>query len=156
MYSIEEATCADADYVALHMRQSDIDEMWSAHRHTPIESARSCLMNSDHSFVGKYNGVPFYFFGLQLGTEFDRTGHVWGLGTDQVLRHARTFYPASKRFVTFCRGHVDVLQNYVDCRNTASYGWLKRLGFHFDDPAPFGIEGRDFMRFWMPGGFLDV
>lgn len=154
--TIEEATVAMATYVGQNMRRSDREEVLASHGHSPVDAAVQSVMSSRFAYCGLADGVPFYLFGLRDGTAVHPVGSVWGLGTDQVARHAKSFWPASVNFIAFCRGHVERLENHVDVRNRISIAWLKRLGFRFDEPAPYGKAGLPFMRFWMEGGFLNV
>ncbi len=154
--SIEPATLAHADYIGMHMRQSDAVEVMASHGHNPVEACRHAMMVSDHVFAGMADGVPFYLFGMREGTVLNHTGYIWGLGTDELLHHAKSFWPASRNFVAYCRGHVDRLENFVHIDNHVSIAWLRRLGFRFDDPAPYGVAGDNFLRFYMEGGFLCV
>ena len=154
--TIEEATLSHAAYIAAHMRESDIMEVQASHGHSPLEASTQSIMVSRFAFCGMVAGRPAYLFGMRDGTVFNNTGYVWGLGTDEVLKHRKTFWPACRNFISFCRGHVSMLENYVDCRNTMSIAWLRRLGFQFDEPAPYGVSELPFMRFWMNGGFLNV
>lgn len=154
--SIGPATLAHADYIARNMRESDVLEVRASHGHDPFQAARASVMASRFAFCGLLDNRPAYLFGMRDGTATDSTGYVWGLGTDELSSHSKSFWPASRNFIAFCRGHVDHLENFVHVDNHMSIAWLRRLGFEFDDPAPFGVEGRDFMRFWMKGGFLNV
>lgn len=156
MIRIEKATLAHADRIAANLRESDRLEVMASHGHNPFEACRASVLVSRFAYCALADGVPFYLFGLRTGTAVFNTASIWALGTDELRRHAKTFWPASQNFVAFCRGHADELSNYVDCRNTASIAWLKRLGFQFEEPAAHGVQGRDFMRFSMKGGFLSV
>jgi len=154
--TIEPATLAHADYIAAHMRKSDVMEVGASHAHSPREAARASVMVSRFAFAGMADGVPVYLFGLRDGTAFNRTGYVWGLGTDELLKYSKDFWPASRNFIAFCRGQSDRLENYVHAENLISIRWLEKLGFKFEEPAPWGVRGELFMRFWMEGGFLNV
>jgi xanthine/CO dehydrogenase XdhC/CoxF family maturation factor len=147
---------AHADAVAEKMRASDVLEVLASHGHAPREAARASVLCSRFAYAGCADGKPFYLFGMRDGTAVDRRCVVWGLGTEDLPAHAKSFWPASRNFIAFCRGHADLLENFVDCRNQLSIAWLKRLGFRFDDPQPYGVRGYPFMRFWMEGGFLNV
>ncbi len=152
--TIEVAKLRHADVIAQGMRAADIEEVMASHGHEPLQAAQGSILSSRFAYVGCADGVPFYLFGMRDGTAFSNVGSVWGLGTDELPRHAKSFWPASRNFIAFCRGHVDRLENYVDVRNLMSIAWLRRLGFQFDEPAPYGVDERDFMRFWMKGGLL--
>jgi hypothetical protein len=144
-----------AAHIAANLRAGDAREVMASHGHMPLSAALASLQNSTFTYVGCADGVPFYLFGFRNGTAFQPTGTIWGLGTDELLKYRKSFWPASVNFVAYCRGHVDVLENFVHVDNHLSIAWLRRLGFQFDKPAPFGVEKREFMRFWMKGGFMD-
>lgn len=148
------ATLELAERISWRLRASDIEEARAAHGYSPQDACRLSVAASQYAFCWLVNDEPIYLCGLRSGTAFNRTGQVWGLGTDDMRRYAKTFWPASQRFIAFCRGHVDVLENWVDVRNTASMAWIKRLGFTMGEPEPYGNEGRLFQHFWMKGGFL--
>lgn len=154
--TIEEATIGMAQYIGLNMRSSDVEEVKASHGHAPVDAAVASVMCSRFAYCGLADGIPFYLFGMRDGTAVGGRGVVWGLGTDEALRHAKSFWPASRNFISFCRGQVDLLENHVDVRNRISIAWLKRLGFQFEEPKPYGVAGLPFMRFWMPGGFLNL
>lgn len=154
--TIEPATLAHADYVAQYMRKSDVIEVDASHGHDPVTASRASVMCSRFAYTGLADGIPFYLFGMRDGTAMNRKGAVWGLGTDELLKHSKSFWPASLNFIAFCRGHVDLLENYVHAKNRLSIHWLEKMGFQFDDPAPYGKRGELFLRFWMEGGFLNV
>lgn len=154
--TIEPATVGMATYIGQNLRRSDREEVMASHGHDPVEAAVQSVLCSRFAYCGLADGVPFYLFGMRDGTAVHPVGVVWGLGTDEVLHHAKSFWPASVNFIAFCRGHVERLENHVDVRNVVSVAWLKRLGFRFEAPVPFGTSGLPFMRFWMEGGFLNV
>ena len=155
-YTVAPATLEMADQIASRMRLSDVNEIKAISGSNPWEAARRAVIISEYAFCGLVEGDPFYLFGFSGGTAIGDRKWIWGLGTEGLERHQRTFWPASKNFIAFARGHAGELMNYVDCRNRLSIRWLKRLGFTFEEPAPYGVEGRDCMRFSIRGGFLHV
>jgi hypothetical protein len=153
--SVVKATIEHAQYIAMNMRESDVEEIYTASGLEPLQAAKDAVISSQYAFCGMADGEPFYLFGLRNNEDSPGHAWIWGLGTDELEYYARDFWAASKNFISFCRGHADVIENWVDCRNELSVQWLARLGFIFEDPEARGIEGRPFVHVWMPGGFLE-
>src|SRR5690606_1591697 len=82
-------------------------------------------------------------------------GLPWLLASDRLLAHQRAFLRRCPGYLArMRRGHA-LLHNWVDERNAVSRRWLAWLGFRFDPPAPHGLLGLPFRRFWMEGSPME-
>ncbi len=97
------------------------------------------------------DGAMVAMFGIVPVSLLPGIGCPWMLGTPLVARHARTLVRMAPRVVALMLAHFPRLENYVDARNRLAIGWLRRMGFKLDDPAPFGVAGLPFHRFVMEG-----
>jgi hypothetical protein len=133
--------------LASTMRQADVDEVWASNHHTPEEALDRSFRLSDEPFTGLVDGEVVCIFGVAQPTPLADNGSPWLLASDLVEEHAHTFLRVNRVYVKEIRKRYPLLENYVDCRNTASIRWLKWLGFKFDKPAPYGPDGLPFLRF---------
>lgn len=76
----------------------------------------------------------------------------WLIGTNALDAHRRYLVRLSSALFPRLRARFPNMRNYVDARNTQSIRWLARLGFEFGSPAPYGVAGLPFYRFWIGGG----
>jgi len=93
-----------------------------------------------------FEGEVGALFGL-APTDHPLIGCAWLLGSDLIARHPSAFWRTSQREVLSLLEHRPVLTNWVDQRNETSLRWLERLGAHFGQAQPFGVEGRPFVPF---------
>ena len=99
--------------------------------------------------TGLIDGEPVCMFGISMRSAAHNSGVPWMIGAKKLDTHKHAFarrckaafYPQAAKFAE--------LENYVDVRNTAAIRWLRWLGFEFDAPAPYGVDGRLFQRFYM-------
>ena len=81
--TVRSSTIEDVEYLKDKLRQSDIDEVWASHRHTPEEALRLSLERSAMSFTIEDNGKPVGMFGVVpetsviLATSFDLISTTW-------------------------------------------------------------------------------
>ena len=137
-----------ADFLSKNLRQSDIDEVWSAYWLTPANAIQSVLNKSAHSYTWLYKDEPVAMFGAQKTTVIGNVGSPWFLGTNRMTELFSTLYRNSGYFIDLMHDDFPMLENYVDCRNALSIRWLRWCGFEFDSPKRYGIENELFMRFW--------
>ncbi len=72
----------------------------------------------------------------------------WLVGTDDLERYQRISAPLRK-VVAAMLSVYPYLENYVDARNHVAKAWLHWLGLPLEDPAPYGVLGLPFHRFYM-------
>jgi hypothetical protein len=74
-------------------------------------------------------------------------GMLWMLGTDRINDIQVAFLRKNHKFIKMFLIFFESLENWVDVRNQMSIQWLKWLGAEFDEPAPYGVEGKLFQHF---------
>lgn len=132
-----------------YMRNQDIDEVFAAAGIGPFEALSTSFKNSTSAWAGLVDGQVACIFGVCPINLLGRHGSPWLLGTDLIKKHAKAFLSRNMTYVNAMLEVYNVLENHVYVRNTVAIGWLKRLGFKFDEPAPHGKFGCLFMRFEM-------
>ena len=135
------------EFIARNMRQADVDEIWASHHHRPLEALMSSWKVSDYSVIIVVNGEPCVMLGLVIHDILSGTGSPWLLGTDNALKYKSQFILRVPAVIDEMLAKCPTLINYVHVKNEASVRWLKRIGFIFDDPAPYGLENELFYRF---------
>ena len=79
----------------------------------------------------------------------------WLIGTKALDEHNRELVRLSRTIFVRLRKRFPNMKNYVDVRNHKSVIWLKKLGFIFGAPVPYGVQRAPFYPFWI-GGEEDV
>ncbi|MAH03996.1 MAG: hypothetical protein CL561_00350 [Alphaproteobacteria bacterium] len=144
------ATQEHALYIAENMRKADREEVMASHGHTPKQAVMRSLNVSDKSWACTLDGEPVCIWGVAtIGSILSFTGAPWLLGTDKVNDIKFYFLRNSANYVDEMHKNYDLLENYVDERNTLSKAWLKWLGFKIDKAEPHGVAGLPFHRFYM-------
>lgn len=101
-------------------------------------------------WVGMYDDEPVCVFGVVATSSVLRyKGIPWMLGTDAVPKVKMQVLRRSRKYVEKMLEPFQVLENWVDKRNTASKRWLKWCGFTIEKAEVFGMKGELFHRFWM-------
>jgi hypothetical protein len=133
--------------IAADMRQGDIDEVWSSNHHTPIEALSGSWNLSDYSVIVTVNDEPCAMLGLVIRDILSGTGVPWLLGTNNALKYKRHFILQVPVILDEMLNICPRLFNYVHADNEVSIRWLKRIGFIFDEPLPYGCDDDLFYRF---------
>lgn len=128
------------------MREQDVIEL-NAVGHTPESAIIEGMQCSDYVTIGAIDDDVCCVFGLRIRDILGGNGVPWLLGTDNIVKHRRTFIPHSHQVVRDMLNICPNLENYCWVGNTVSIRWLKKLGFTFDDPEPTGVNGELFSRF---------
>ncbi len=123
------------------IRTEDVTEL-AALGVTPEQSMSEGMSRSAGSWVQFIHGEPACMYGYAIQSGF---AVPWAICTTTVERHPVAFLRESRKFIASL---PMMLQNYVDARNTKTVEWLRWLGFTIDTPAPIGINGELFCRFW--------
>lgn len=148
---VREATSADGEYVADHMRQGDADEAWALGHLSPRDAVRLSMVGSREPVCATIDGRPILVAGVAqvsiLGHQ--DVGYPWMACTDGVDRYGRKFLKAGKAYTDAALQEYGRLENYVDCRNEKAIKWLGWMGFTLDPPAPFGLDRLPFRKFHM-------
>lgn len=138
----------DVEWFAARLRASDRDELTAASGPDLLRTLRLAVDGSQGlCSVAEENGTPVALFGFAPWGLLSNTASPWLVGTDRLFKLGRPLNRMGKAYCAAATLEFPVLVNYVDVRNTASVRWLRGLGFKMDEPRPFGVEGRPFMRF---------
>ena len=134
------ATAEHCHLMAPHLREIDIDEIWSMCAMKPLDALLYSVQDSKEAWtvLKPDTDIPVMMFGL--GSAFnilDRKRSVWLLGTEQVQTVKRDFIMESGKYLaTMAAG--ETVYNYVLQGNHQSLRWLKMLGFSIMEAKPFG------------------
>lgn len=134
-------------FIALNMRQADVDEVWASHRHLPYDALMKGWELSHRSTVVAVNGEPCVMIGLVISDILSGLGVPWMLGTEDALKYKRNFLIQAPAVIDEMLSVCPRLVNYVHAQNTVSINWLKRIGFTVDHPEPHGVAGELFHKF---------
>jgi hypothetical protein len=140
----------DVQYIADHMRPSDIQEIWAVGHRTPIESLIRAITISNRVYTAEWNGVPTAIFGT-AETNDPEVASIWMLGTDCVQNIWFRSIVASREVLPELVIGYRRLFNMVDARNTRSIKWLEWLGANIHEPKPYGVDGLPFRYFEFTG-----
>lgn len=139
----------DIAFIAENMRESDRMEVWTAHRHTPLEALQRSMRTSILNWTIEHRGNPVAMFGVGAQSALGTTGYPWLLGTYNLKLVQFEFLRWSKYYVGIMREMFDYLENWVDVRNVTSIKWLSWCGFTLADEQPWGHDGLPFRHFFM-------
>lgn len=147
--AVAAAQPADAQRLAPFLRKADLDEIAAASGERPEVALHRGIVASADARVVLHAGRPIAVFGV-----VDKGGGVgapWLLGSDAIFDHWFEFARRSREELAYLRKGWDLLEHYVDDRNTAHRRWLDWLGAEFDGPYPWGVAGMPFWRFRIGG-----
>lgn len=137
---------ADIDLLAPKLRESDIQEIWASNNATAYEALKEGIEKSIFCATVE-NGSPIAMFGIYADNLLGEKGNVWLLASEDLTKIQIKFLRQSKKFIKLMLEYYKMLENYVDCRNEKSIQWLRFCGAKFDEPKPYGVENKMFMRF---------
>lgn len=136
-------------YIARNMRKADADEVWASDRATPFDALLQGWKDSYRSVIVAVDGEPCVMIGLVKRSLVTGVGIPWMLGTEGAIKYKKRFVSEVPAIIDEMLYHCPTLYNYVHCENKVSIRWLKRIGFKFDDPEPYGKGGELFQRFYL-------
>jgi hypothetical protein len=146
MITIRPARLDDVGALKDKLRRSDIEEIWASHNETPESALRKCVEESTMAFVAE-NGSPIAIFGISSDSLLGTHCSIWMLATDELEKYKHKLFRDSRLVIQKFLDYSPLLVNYVDVRNKKSIQWLSWLGAEFDEPKPYGIEGKLFRMF---------
>lgn len=144
------ATLEHVPILAQHMREKEKAEVRATSGWSPEIAVQVSIARSDAAFVVALGGRLALAFGVAKISETALTGkrgQVWMLTTSLVEKHPKTFMRACTYILRDLLDEWAVLTNAIDARYEESIRWGYRLGFVFEAPRPYGVEGRDFLQF---------
>lgn len=136
------------EFIAPRMRRNDVAEIMASHGHSAHTALELALIAGGPTFTAIGYGQPVAMFGVHVKSALASTGNPWLLGTDVLLKMTRELVALGAEATDAWARRYHLLENYVHVNNTRSVRWLKHIGYSFDEPAPYGIAGEQFMRFY--------
>jgi hypothetical protein len=140
---IRDATQADVDHVATHLRAADVVELRAAGHADPAERVRQGWKAADWTKAVLVDGVPAILYGV-APTTIKGCGSPWMLATNGIYAIKQEFILGSVVEVDRMRQAYRVLINMIHHKNAVSLRWLKWLGFKIN-PEPTGPGGQFFI-----------
>jgi hypothetical protein len=147
---IDTASEADAEILGPRLRAADIEEIRAASGLAPAEALRRSCALSTHVWAVRAGGGPaIAIWGVGPLSLVAGRGCPWLLASDAFEDLGRDVARQSRPLLAAMRDLYPRLENRVDARHARAVRWLSWLGFTIDPPAPWGVEGRPFHRFWI-------
>lgn len=140
-------TPADINYLAEHMREEDVAEIFAASGVTPLEALEEGVAASAVAFTLHVEGTVVAIGGVTQDPTDAFVGHIWLLGTPAVDEFAFRFLRHSRDLADALNRKWPQLTNWVDSRNRIHLKWLHWLGFKFIAKEEIGAPGVPFLQF---------
>ncbi len=147
-HRIVKANLLMAARLADSMCKANVDEAWTAMRHTPREAlAMSCYMSPEPraGIVDDEEVVCMYGIGETM--ILPDVGYPWMVVSSNWEPYARKFLRPIKHYVRQAMATHLRLENYVDARNENTLRLTEFLGFTVDSGVPLGPDGTLFCKF---------
>lgn len=138
----------DIDNLKNRLKQSDIQEIWASHNHTPEEALKISFEESALCLTIEDNGIVIGMFGVTPYYFLSNRGIIWLLSSEELFNRKYRFIRHSRYFIELFLEMYPYLENYVDCRNIKSIRWLEACGAVLNDPIHYGIEKMPFRHFY--------
>jgi hypothetical protein len=143
---VRPATLSDAEALAPTLRQADLREIEASTTLTPLAALEHSLTVSSKAYAIETPEGVVGLFGV-AGSDEQRFGSVWMVGSDKLLPIRYTFLRHSRKWLDELFGEFRTLGNIVDERNRVHVEWLRWLGFRFLRRIPCGLKGEVFIEF---------
>lgn len=150
MYRLDSPQTEDLKYIADNMRPEDVAEIEASGVYpSPFVALQKSVLVSRDTWVAKYGEEPLCVFGVgTVKLMSTALGFPWLLSTPAVEKHPGALLRIGRWHVERALKTFDILENYIDARNTKAIGWLRWLGFSFDaSPVLVGPGRTPFLRF---------
>jgi hypothetical protein len=136
------------DHIALHMRESDIDEVRASSDLGPHSALTQSVCLSSHAWMIESDKLgPIAMFGA-APHPLPGVGIVWMLGTEGIRKEGYSVARATRPYLDEMNAAYWMLWNFIDGRNAVSMRWLRWGGFKLLAEHPtHGPEGRPFFTF---------
>jgi len=90
---------------------------------------------------------PLAFGGISTHPEEEWIGIPWFLATPQIEEYPVFLMKQMKEAMALHSQRYGRMENYVHVENEPSIKLLTHLGFTFEDPAPWGVQGALYRKF---------
>ena len=141
-YKVRAATIIDVIDAAYKLRKADLDEMMALGFTNPIQALAQSLDVSEISLVDTIDGRVGCFFGVLPD------GCVWCVTTEEYIEnHKKRFMQLSHEVIDSWQESYETLWNHVYCENKVHIRWIKHMGFVLQEPKPYGLKDKLFMKF---------
>ena len=137
---VRDSKTGDVEAMKDNLRQSDIDEIWASHHHTPEAALRLSVEMSVKCLTIEYKDKVISMFGIVPATLLAESATVWLLATDEFKKISKAIIKEGRKFIDLFLEVYPTLENYVDTRNVQSIKWLKMCGAKIEPPEPYGID----------------
>lgn len=136
-----------SDIENLELKESDVQEIWNSHNHSPKDALRISLKESVKCFTILDNGEAIALFGICPYTLIGSKASIWMLSSSKLKKRAYRLVKYTKMFLGIFLELFPYLENWVSVDNKDSLDWLRRAGAKIEKPIPYGIEGKMFCHF---------
>lgn len=139
----------DAIFMGENMRECDRQEIAAFCGMKPFQAVDFSIRISEKSWTGLVSGEIVVIFGVSSRSILSRRGMPWLYGTDKFGKtHNYEFLQCCRPYLAQMEEGFELLDNYVDVRNTSAIRWLKWLGFTMKGPTNVGPFQRPFYWFY--------
>jgi hypothetical protein len=146
-YTIRPATAVDAIKLAPRVKPADLREC-AGMTADPIERILlSAVELGKESYSAVHDGRVDIMFGVAEG-DSPRLGILWLLGAEAPPAGALALLRLSRHYVDRMGRGFSMLMNYTDASHIESHKLIRWCGFTIEPPAPIGLSGEMFCRFW--------
>ncbi len=123
-------TCADIEYLAAHLRASDLAELAAVSDLSPLQAVQASVACSDPEFVfAVFADQHLLAIGGASPTLEPGVAAPWLLATSRIDAHLWTLTRQSRRILALMLGKYSCLSNVIDQRQHGTLRWLQSLGF---------------------------
>ena len=145
----------DWEYIFIldNIRDEDKNELYALYGNNWYIETKKMLANKDFLIMyGKDisgNIVPIALGGFYELYENDTSiAAVWLLSSIYVLNNKTLFFKDIVPLIKSKEKKYKIMYNYIYNSNHRAKGWLKKLGFKFDNPKPKNMEIREGFEFF--------
>ena len=141
----EPLTLIDALYLALHMRDIDVQEIFATKHHHDFERfAIECVGYGGGVYKNK-RGVPVAMGGIH--EVWPGVGAAWMVATPEIEKHGVALTKLGKELMETAT-HLHRIQALSADFHTVSHEWLLSIGFRRGPTLErYGCDGEDFYMF---------
>ncbi len=145
---VRESVPSDVERLKNKLKQSDVEEVWASHHHTPEDALLLSIAESILSLTIEDNGNVIGCFGIVQDSFLGGKATIWLLSSEELFYRKYRFIRHSRYFIELFLEMYPYLSNYVDCRNYKSIRWLQACGGILSDPVHYGLEKMPFRHFY--------